>query len=129
MASRLLNLEVANIATQSVATGSLVNLGTIVRKYCCKDSRGIPAISFANGGQAVTLNQCGYYDVSFDITFTGEAGTASLALVANGIQVPYATTSATIGTATTEIHSSSLSAIVRILPNAPVTNLKAVKIV
>lgn len=74
----------------------------------------------------------------------GEAGTASLALVVNGIQVPYATTTTTIGTATPEIHSSSLSAIVRVLPNAPVTiavinngvaltptmtNLKAVKIV
>lgn len=74
----------------------------------------------------------------------GEAGTASLALVVNGIQVPYATTTATIGTASTEAHTISLTGVVRVLPNAPVTiavinngvaltptvtNFKAVKIV
>lgn len=38
-----------------------------------------------------------------------------------GITVPYATTKATIGTASTEVHALSLTGIVRVLPNAPVT--------
>ena len=121
MASRLLNLEVASTTSKTVATGGLVGFGNIVRKYCCKDMRGVPTFSFTGGGQSVTLNQCGYYDVTFMVTFTGEAGTASLALVVNGIQMPYATATATIGTASTEVHTFSLTGIVRVLPNAPVT--------
>ena len=144
MASRLLNLEVASTTSQTVATGGLVSLGNIVRKYCCKDVRGIPTFSFTGGGQSLTLNQAGYYDVTFAVTLTGgEAGEASLGLMANGIAVPYATTKATIGTALTEVHTLFLTAIVRVLPNAPVTitisnggvpvtatmtNLKAIKI-
>lgn len=73
----------------------------------------------------------------------GEAGEAFLGLTANGIAIPYATTKATIGTASTEVHTIFLTGIVRVLPNAPVTiaisnggvpvtatttNLKAIKI-
>lgn len=68
---------------------------------------------------------------------------ASLGLMANGIDVTYATTKATIGTASTEVNTIFLTAIVRVLPKAPVTiaisnggvpvtatmtNIKAIKI-
>lgn len=117
--SKLLNIEIANTATQSLAVGDTVNFGTIVRKHCCANSYGIPTFSY-NTTNALLLNQCGYYQVTYNAVVSGDAGAASIALYTNDVIVPYTTVTETITTADTQFKTVSFSTIVRVLPNSPV---------
>lgn len=113
--SKLLNLEVANITSQTLTTNALVNLGNITRKYCVKCNCK-PTFSYENGGTSISLNQAGYYVVRINSTFSGVPGVVTLQLNANGIAVPQAQVSETITTANTEVRSMSFSTIVKVLP-------------
>jgi hypothetical protein len=120
--SKLLNLQVANTLSQEVASGSLVNLGSVVRKYCKPTACCVPTFSYTNNTNSITLNASGYYDVEFNAVFTGQtAGVGTITMYVNGLPLPQATASETITTANTEVRSVSYSTIVRVLPNAPLT--------
>ena len=109
---RLLNIEIANTASQFLAVGSKVNLGNIVRRYCqCN------AFGYTNGGTELTLNQPGYYRVTFNATFTAPAaGDVTLQLTANGNAITHAVATESVATASTEVHTTTLSATLRVLP-------------
>lgn len=120
--SRILNIEVANTGSQTLLTDGVLNLGTIVRKYCCPSQNGTPTFQYTNGSTALTLNQSGYYLVQVNVNVAGSTtGDVTLTLNNNGTAIPFATATETIGTATTEIHNLSFSTIVRVLPNSPIT--------
>lgn len=95
----------ANTASQSVGVNTAVNLGTIQRRFGCALNAGATSIS---------INKSGYYAVTAVITFTAPAvGDVTLSLQQNGAQVPGATVSDTVTTATTEQNTMTLIAIVR----------------
>ena len=120
--AKLLNLQVSNITSQTVESLGLVNLGNVVRKYCCANQCGIPTFSYTNGNNAITLNQAGYYKIDVNATFSGSAsGVGSLTLYVNGLPLSHATASETITTATTEQRSIAFTTTIRVLPNAPIT--------
>ena len=120
--SKLLNLQVSNISSQEIASGSLVNLGSVVRKYCKPTPCCVPTFSYTNNSNSITLNASGYYKIDFNATFTGQAvGVGTISMYVNGLPLPQATASQSIATANTEVRNISFSTIVRVLPNAPLT--------
>lgn len=95
----------ANTALQSVGVNAAVNIGTIQRRFGCALNAGATSIS---------INKSGYYAVTAVVAFTASAaGDATLSLQQNGAQVPGATVSDTVTTATTEQNTMTLTAIVR----------------
>lgn len=90
----------------SVAANGILPLTTIVRK------RGG---SIQQSNDSIVLGASGYYKVSLTATFTAPAaGVVSLQLSQDGVAVQGATASTTITTATTEVRSLSIDAIVRV---------------
>lgn len=80
-----------------------------------------------NGTNSVLLNAPGYYKVTGSVTFTAPAaGTISMELQKNNIAVPGATASTTITTATTELRTLNINAIVRVYCNEDVATLTLV---
>lgn len=103
------NISVANTASTSVLANSIIPLGTIVRRY---------GNALNQSGSAITINECGYYLVTVNATFTAPAaGVVTLTLLNNGNAVPGATSSASITTATTQVESVSFTTIVRVFNN------------
>lgn len=100
--------------TASVAQGGVLPLTTIVRR------RGS---SIQQSNDSIVLGAPGYYHVSTTVTFTAPAaGTVTLSLRQDGTQIQGGVASTTITTATTEVRSLNLNAIVRIPCNSsPVT--------
>ena len=97
----------------SVAANGVLPLTTIARRL----GRAI-----TNGSNSVVLNVPGYYEINVTETFTAPAaGTVTLKLQRGSEDIPGATASTTITTATTEVRSLSYSTIVRVLPFGPVT--------
>ena len=100
------NIYMVNGTATAVATNANVPLGNIVRRYGCA----------CNGtSNAVTLKECGYYQVDFNITYTGAAGAAAFAIQKNGTTINGAVASQTITTASTEINTATISAMIRVL--------------
>lgn len=100
----ILLLGTKNIATQTVATGGLINLGQTYRKYCKKNSCGIRTFDFT--GNAITLNQQGIYHVTATLVGSGdEAGVVTIQLLENGNVVDGAISSQTITTVDTELRT------------------------
>ena len=98
-------IYMANTDTQSVAVDGNINFGSPIRRYG-KDISNVV-------GNPV-LNTAGYYDVAVNVEFadTG-AGTSTIALYADGAQVPGALAKTTTGTAST-VHSVDFNAVVRV---------------
>ncbi len=91
---------------QAVLTNGIIPLTTIQRKY------GWAILPTSDG---VLLNKPGYYKVNASVTFTAPAaGTISIQLQKNGVNVPGVTASTTITTATTEVRTLNISGIVRV---------------
>ncbi len=102
----MLLIGTKNTTSQTVPTGGLINLGSVYRKYCKKNSCGVKTFEFTNN--AIALQQQGMYLVKVSATFTGTAaGTATIQLLENGVAVPGVLASQTITTAGTEIRSIS----------------------
>lgn len=96
-------LVTSNTNLQTVETNEIINLGSVIRKYC-KKINCVPTFNFT--GQTISLLQSGIYEVSVNITFTGTvAGTATFQLEKNGVALTGATASETITTADTELRS------------------------
>lgn len=99
------NIYATNTTTASVIANGTLPLSTIVRKYGCATNLL---------GNAVTLNESGYYLVNVTATFTAPvAGVVAVTLQNNGSAVSGATAATTVTTATTENRSVAFTAIVR----------------
>lgn len=101
------NINIVTTSSSAVVAGGTLPLSTIVRRYGC---------ALNQSGNSVLLNESGYYLVNVTATFTAPvAGVVTLVLNQNGNDVPGATGSSTITTATTEVRTISFSAIVRVV--------------
>lgn len=103
----MLLIGAKNSLTQTVATNGTVNLGSVYRKYCRKNSCGTPAFAFT--GDSIALNQSGIYHVTATLVAAGSAaGVVTVGLYANGVLVPAGISSETITTATTELRTLTI---------------------
>ena len=76
---KMLLLGVKNTTPQSVLTGGLINLGSVYRRYCRKNSCGVKTFEF--DANSIALQQQGMYKISVSATFTRTAaGTATIKL-------------------------------------------------
>lgn len=124
-------LGTRNAASQSLVTGSTLNLGEVYRKYCHKNECGVKTFDF--NSTSVTLQQSGIYHITSTITFTAPvAGTVIFQLTENGVATPSALASETITTATTEIKTTIIDFYVLVdrtcVLGSPSTLLKSIGI-
>lgn len=102
----------------SVLANGVIPLTTVQRKRCR---------SVQDGSNSVILNTPGYYKVTASITFTAPAaGTISVKLQKNNVDVPGVTASTTITTATTEVRTLNISGVVRVFCNEGIATLTLV---
>lgn len=108
-------LYTANTTPQTVAVGSTIALGTIIRRFGCGANLS---------GNAVSLTSQGYYDVDVSVTAVPTAaGTVTVTLLQDGVAIPGATASATVDAAATSVNLN-ISAIARLAGcNCSVSNL------
>lgn len=100
----MLLLGVQNIGTQTVLADGLINLGAVYRRYCKKNSCGVP--TFSRTSNDITLNQSGIYHVTATFVGTAEtAGDVTIQMYINGTPVVGAISTETITTATTEFRT------------------------
>ena len=99
----MLLLGLKNVGSLSITTDSLVELGSVYRKYC-KKCNGIT--TFAFNGTSVQLQQQGMYHITITANGTGDvAGDVTLQLLENGTAIDGAFSTQTITTASTEIRT------------------------
>ncbi len=101
----------ANTAAQTVAAGGTLALGSIVRRFgndCCG-----PIANLVNNG--ITLGECGYYDVTVNVTDAPTAeGAVTVTLYQDGNPVPGAVATNTAAAAS-DATSVTVNAIVRVM--------------
>lgn len=91
------------VLTLSTATGTVIQLGTTIRRFGC---------NAVLSGDGVLLNGQGYFDVDASVTFTPTAaGTYTVTLFKDGVAVPGATQTITAAAASTV--SVNIPALVR----------------
>ena len=101
----MLLLGTRNATTQTLATGELVNLGSVYRRFCKKNACGVPAFLF--DGNSITLNHSGIYHLTLTaIVSSATAGDVTIQLFDNGVAIPSALATETITTADTEFHTT-----------------------
>lgn len=100
------SVYVSNETTTDVQSGELIPIGSIVRRRGgCMELNG----------NAITILDCGYFDVDVAVTFTSkEAGDAVIELRHNGIIVAGATATESIFSPETETRSVCIPATIRI---------------
>lgn len=92
-----------NTDVDTLATGTIIPFSNIVRRY----GKNINI----SGGNAV-VNGCGYYEGIVNITYEGSAaGTVDFTVLKDGVEVPFATVSAT--TATDVINSVAIPFVIK----------------
>ncbi len=90
--------------SQTVLTNGIIDLGTVYRRFCKKNSCGNPA--FAASGTQVTIQTAGIYHVTATLVGSGtEAGEVTVQLLNNGVAVPGALSTETITTADAEVRT------------------------
>lgn len=120
----MLILGTKNVATQTVLTDGAINLGSIYRKYCKRNSCGVRSFDVTANG--ITLNHTGIYKVTAVFVGSGTvAGDVTVQLLENGVAVPGALATETITTATTEIRTFAIDYFV-IVNNADILCEKVV---
>ena len=83
-------IQTVNQSTQAVALDGIISLGSVLRRYGC---------SLRLNGNAIEIEGEGYYTIDAGVTvIPTAAGTVTVALYANGAQIPGAIASS-IGTA------------------------------
>ena len=84
-------IQVANQSTQPVADESIINLGSVQRRYGC---------NLRLSGNAIEADGDGYYKVVATVTVEPTAaGIVTVALIDNGVQVPGAISRGAVATA------------------------------
>lgn len=114
------NIYVTTTTPSAVVANGTLPLSTIVRRR----GNGVNL-----SGDAITVTDCGsnYYLVAVSATFTAPvAGDVTVTLQQNGTVVSGATASATVTTATTEVHTVNFTAIVRTFNNQSLDSLTLV---
>ena len=107
-----------NTTNASVLANGVIPLTTIQRRRCR---------SIQDGTNSIILNSAGYYKVNGSVTFTAPAaGTISVKLQKNNVDVQGITASTTITTANTEVRTLNISGIVRVMCNEGVATLTLV---
>lgn len=97
----MLLIGTKNTNAQTLISGENLDLGSVYRRYCRRNSCGTP--SFYASGTALTINAAGIYHVTVTMVCTATvAGIVSAELAANGVAIPGAISSETITTAGTE---------------------------
>lgn len=87
----------ANQGAQALQIGSVLSLGSIIRRFGCKCNNALDL-----NGNGITISEPGYYDVDASITATAAAaGTVTVTLLRDGVAVPGAVASATAAAAGT----------------------------
>ena len=90
----------ANQGAQALQIGSVLSLGSIIRRFGC----GVNL-----NGNGVVIDREGYYDVDASITATAAAaGTVTVTLLRDGVAVPGAIASATAAAGTVALPITAL---------------------
>ena len=69
----------SNTNTQTLTNGGVVNFGSVVRRYGCNLKM--------SGGNVVAKGE-GYYPVFANVSFTATAGTATIQIYKDGVEIP-----------------------------------------
>lgn len=97
-------LYTANTGAQDVSVGGTINLGSIVRRF---------GKCVSLNGAGITIMDQGYYDVDVSVTSAPTAaGTVTVTLYKDGVEVPGATASATAAAAGNPVNLS-ISSLIR----------------
>lgn len=84
-------LQTANSSSQAVAENGVINPGSVVRRYGC---------NCRLNGTSQEISGTGYYKLTGAVTVSpAAAGTVTVALYENGVQIPGAVSSGTAATA------------------------------
>jgi hypothetical protein len=99
-------IYMTNTTPSTVLAGGTLPINVTRRTGC----------SIQNGDNSVILRKPSYYKVNATITFTATtADDVTIELRKNNILVPGITATTTVGTANTEVHTLSLTGIIRVL--------------
>lgn len=100
----MLLIGTKNIGTQTVLPDGIINIGSVYRKYCKKNSCGVPA--FSRTANDISLQHSGIYHITATLVGSGDvAGVITVQLAVNGELVDGAISSETITTADTELRT------------------------
>ena len=94
-------LYTVDSTTQAVASGGTVGLGSVVHRNCQSQA--------TLNGNGINIIGNGYFTIDVSAVYNGSAGTATLELQRNGVAIQGATSTETIGTTDTEVHSISFT--------------------
>lgn len=84
-------IQTVNQSSQTVAENSIINLGSVIRRYGC---------NLRLNGNAVEVNGEGYYKVDCNVTLEPTAiGAVTVAIYKNGVPLTGATASGSVSTA------------------------------
>lgn len=100
----MLLLGTKNIGTQTVLADSVINIGSVYRKFCKKNACGVTA--FGKTANDISLQHEGMYHITATLVGSGDvAGVVTVQLFVNGEPVTGAFSSQTITTADTELRT------------------------
>lgn len=84
-------IQTANQSSQTVAEGSTISLGSVLRRFGC---------NCRLNGNAIEIEGTGYYTITGSVTLAPtEAGDVSVAIFENGVQVSGAVATGSVTTA------------------------------
>lgn len=84
-------IQTANQSSQTVAVGSVISLGSVLRRFGC---------NCRLNGNAIEIEGAGYYTISGTVTLAPTAaGGATVAVYENGVQIAGAIASGSVSTA------------------------------
>lgn len=96
-----------NTATQELAVGDTLSLGSVYRKFVTRGKCGLNTYEFNTN--TIALQHSGFYHITATITFSGqEAGDVTFQLTSNDVALVGATATETITTATTEVRNATI---------------------
>lgn len=100
----MLLLGVKNTGSQTVLSNGVINIGSVYRRYCKKNSCGVS--TFSRTSQDITMQHSGIYHLTATLVGSGTAaGNVTVQLFENGVAVPAALSTHTITTANTEVRT------------------------
>lgn len=84
-------IQTVNQSNQTVAANSIIDLGSVIRRFGC---------NLRLNGNAIEVDGAGYYTIDCNITIAPTAaGTVQVAIFKNGVQLTGATATGSVSTA------------------------------
>ena len=84
-------IQTVNQSSQVVAEDSIINLGSVIRRFGC---------NCRLNGNAIEVDGAGYYTIDCNVTLAPTvAGNATIAIYKNGVQLTGATATGSVSTA------------------------------